>query len=67
MTKAKAAWYLDDIALRGRLMANVACQPMSVEEFLVWQLAQEDRYELVEGIPVKMMAGASNFHDVIAP
>ena len=47
-------------------MANVAYQPMSVEDFLVWQLDQEDRYELVEGIPVKMMAGASNYHDVIA-
>lgn len=47
-------------------MANVAYQPMSVEDFLIWQLDQEDRYELVEGQPVKMMAGASNYHDVIA-
>ena len=47
-------------------MANVAYQPMSVEEFLVWQLDQEDRYELVDGLPVKMMSGASNYHDVIA-
>ncbi len=39
---------------------------MTVEEFFAWQLAQEDRYELVDGFPVKMMTGASNFHDVIA-
>ena len=47
-------------------MANVAYQTMSVDEFLIWSLDQEDRYELVEGHPVKMMAGASNYHDVIA-
>ena len=39
---------------------------MTVEEFFTWQLGQEDRYELVDGFPVKMMTGASNFHDVIA-
>ena len=38
---------------------------MTVEEFFAWQQDQEDRYELVDGIPVKMMAGASNFHDAI--
>ena len=38
---------------------------MTVEEFYLWQLGQEDRFELVDGIPVKMMTGASNFHDVI--
>jgi Uma2 family endonuclease len=47
-------------------MANVAYQTMNVDEFLLWSLDQEDRYELVEGQPVKMMAGASNYHDVIA-
>ena len=46
-------------------MANVAYQTMSVDEFLVWQLDQEVRYELVEGHPVKMQTGASNYHDVI--
>lgn len=38
---------------------------MTVEEFFDWQQRQEDRYELVEGVPVKMMTGASNYHDVI--
>ena len=46
-------------------MAASARKQMTVEEFFEWQLRQEDRYELVEGVPVKMMAGASNFHDVI--
>jgi Uma2 family endonuclease len=46
-------------------MANFAYQTMSVDEFLIWCLGQEDRYELVEGQPVKMMAGASNYHDVM--
>ena len=47
-------------------MANAAKQAMTVEEFFQWQLAKEDRYELVDGFPVKMMTGASNFHDRIA-
>lgn len=38
---------------------------MTVEEFYDWQQRQDDRYELVEGVPVKMMTGASNYHDVI--
>ena len=47
-------------------MAEAANKAMTVEEFFQWQLAQEDRYELVDGFPVKMMPGVSNFHDVIA-
>ena len=47
-------------------MADTALRQLTVEEFFQWQLAQEDRYELVEGFPVKMMTGASNFHDRIA-
>lgn len=40
---------------------------MTVEEFYVWQLDQEDRYELIDGVPVlhRMMSGASNFHDAV--
>jgi Uma2 family endonuclease len=38
---------------------------MTVEEFLVWQQGLEDRYELVAGMPVKMMTGASTAHDCI--
>lgn len=32
---------------------------------MIWCLDQDERYELVDGVPVKMMAGASNYHDVI--
>lgn len=46
-------------------MPDVAASQMTIEEFFEWQKSQEDRYELVEGVPVKMMAGASNYHDAI--
>ena len=39
---------------------------MEGDEFLLWCLDQEDRYELVNGVPVKMMAGASRAHDRVA-
>lgn len=40
---------------------------MSVEEFLEWNLSQDQRYELVDGIPVPLraMAGAKDEHDTI--
>lgn len=38
---------------------------MTPEDFLIWSQGQADRYELVEGVPTKMMSGASNFHDAI--
>jgi Uma2 family endonuclease len=37
---------------------------MSAEEFLEWGLRQEQRYELVDGVPVAM-AGAKQRHDLI--
>ncbi|MEQ1696741.1 MAG: Uma2 family endonuclease [Hyphomicrobiaceae bacterium] len=46
-------------------MPNIARTLMDSDEFLHWCLDQDDRYELVEGIPVKMMTGASNRHDQI--
>lgn len=46
-------------------MAQTAIPTMSVDEFLLWQQGQEDRYELVEGHPVKLMTGASEIHDRI--
>ena len=46
-------------------MTVTARRQMTVEEFFQWQEGQEDRYELVDGWPLKMMSGASNFHDVI--
>lgn len=54
-------------------MATTSAQRlMSIEEFFVWQQSQEDRYELVDGVPVimadpiTMMTGASTQHDRIA-
>jgi Uma2 family endonuclease len=35
------------------------------DEFLVWCLNQDDRYELVNGLPVKMMTGTSEVHDLV--
>ena len=52
-------------------MPGAATKLMTVEEFFVWQQSQEDRYELVEGVPVimrdpiTMMTGASSLHDRI--
>ena len=44
-------------------MADTAHKSMTIEEFFVWQQSQEDRYELVEGMAVKLMTGASEVHD----
>ena len=50
-------------------MGNKAERLMEADEFLLWCLDQEDKYELVNGIPVKMldgpnmMTGASHLHD----
>lgn len=48
-------------------MAEAQLRMMSVEEFYLWQLGQDERYELVEGVPVPLraMTGASNVHDAI--
>ncbi len=48
-------------------MPEPVTQPMSVEEFYLWQLDQDERYELVEGVPrpLRGMTGASNAHDAI--
>ncbi len=52
-------------------MSDSALKLMTIEEFFVWQQSQEDRYELVEGVPVimrdpiTMMTGASSQHDRI--
>lgn len=48
-------------------MAHPEPVSMTCEEFFVWQEQQEERYELVDGVPVPMhgMTGASNFHDAI--
>jgi Uma2 family endonuclease len=48
-------------------MANAEKQTMTGDEFLIWCLDQEDRYELIDGVPVPLrgMAGASRAHDKI--
>jgi Uma2 family endonuclease len=49
-------------------MANTAQPLMTVEAFFLWCEHQEERYELVDGVPVPLrsMAGASLTHDAIA-
>ena len=44
-------------------MSQPVRQPWSVEAFFAWQERQSERYELVGGFPLKLMAGASNAHD----
>ena len=48
-------------------MAEAGRRLMTVEEFYLWQLDQDERYELVDGVPVPLraMTGASNVHDAI--
>ena len=46
-------------------MANPARQPWTVDEFFAWQARQTEKYELVSGFPVRLMAGATNTHDDI--
>jgi Uma2 family endonuclease len=48
-------------------MAETQMRSMTPEEFYQWQLDQDERYELVEGVPVppRAMSGASNVHDTI--
>jgi Uma2 family endonuclease len=48
-------------------MADARQQTMTVEEFLQWNLSQDQRYELVDGhpVPLRAMAGAKAEHDAI--
>ena len=46
-------------------MTDAAPRQWTVEEFFAWQEKQPERYELVDGFPVRMMAGAKNVHDDI--
>ncbi|RZI59946.1 MAG: Uma2 family endonuclease [Zymomonas sp.] len=38
---------------------------MSADEFLVWIEAQDQRHELVDGVPVRLMAGVKQSHAVV--
>jgi Uma2 family endonuclease len=46
-------------------MTEAASRPWTVDQFFAWQERQPERYELVDGFPVRMMAGARNVHDDI--
>jgi Uma2 family endonuclease len=46
-------------------MTDAAPRRWTVEEFFAWQEGQSERYELVDGFPIRMMAGARNVHDDI--
>ena len=48
-------------------MADARQQTMTVEEFLKWNLSQDQRYELVDGhpVPLRAMAGTNAEHDTI--
>jgi Uma2 family endonuclease len=48
-------------------MAETRLQLMTPDEFYLWQLDQDERFELVNGVPepLRAMTGASNAHDVI--
>jgi Uma2 family endonuclease len=49
-------------------MAEAKHKEMTADEFLIWCLSQDERYELVDGFPVPLraMTGASTLHDQIA-
>jgi Uma2 family endonuclease len=49
-------------------MADARQRTMTVEEFLEWNLSQDERYELVDGLPVPLraMAGTTDQHDTIS-
>jgi Uma2 family endonuclease len=49
-------------------MADARLKEMSVEEFFDWCQLQDQRYELIDGVPVPLraMSGASTAHDRIA-
>ncbi len=46
-------------------MGEVATKMMTIEMFLAWQRRREDRFELVNGVAIKLMTGASRAHDRI--
>lgn len=47
-------------------MTDAVPRRWTVEEFFAWQEGQGERCELVDGFPVRMMAGARNVHGDIA-
>jgi Uma2 family endonuclease len=46
-------------------MTETSRRGWNVDEFFAWQETQAERYELVDGFPLRLMAGARNVHDDI--
>jgi len=48
-------------------MAEPSQRVMTVDEFYLWQLDQDERYELVDGVPrpLRAVTGANHAHDVV--
>ena len=46
-------------------MASPRHDLLTADEFLVWLAGQSDRYELVDGVVVRMMTGAKQSHNVV--
>lgn len=46
-------------------MPDPVLKPWTVDQFFAWQSRQPERYELVNGLPVRMQAGARNVHNDI--
>ena len=46
-------------------MAEPVPKPWTIDAFFAWQERQAERYELVGGFPLRMMAGTRNVHDDI--
>ena len=44
-------------------MAEPSPGPWTVDQFFAWQERQAERYELVDGSPLRMTVGARNVHD----
>ncbi|WP_058602205.1 Uma2 family endonuclease [Aureimonas ureilytica] len=47
------------------MSATTAIKPWTLAAFFEWQQGLEDRFELVDGFPLKMMTGASRRHDMV--
>ena len=46
-------------------MPQSAPEPWTIERFFAWHARQPHRYDLVDGLPARMMAGAGNAHDAV--
>ena len=46
-------------------MSQTAAKPMTLAEFFAFQETEDVRYELVNGQPLRMMAGAARVHNAI--